>query len=328
MNGDGPNAEALKEKELGNAAYKLRKFTEALGHYEKAISLDPKEMSYLSNKAAVFFEQKEYQKCIDQCQKAFEVGRENLADFKLIARALARMASAYAKLEDFEQAKLYYEKSLTEHRTPDTLTKLSEVEKLLKDRARMAYIDPEISLQEKQKGNDFFLKGDYPTAMKHYSEAIRRNPDDAKLYSNRAACYQKLAEPHLALKDCDECIRLEPSFVKGYIRKGFALLAMRDTSKAKTSFEKALELDPNSSEAIDGFRKCSMGYSNLDPEEAKKRALSDPEVQQILKDPAMRIILEQMNSDPEAFKDHVQNPEIAAKIQKLFESGLISFQHR
>ena len=48
----------MAAKELGNAAYKKKKFDEAHLHYDKAIELDPKEMSFLTNKAAVFFEQK------------------------------------------------------------------------------------------------------------------------------------------------------------------------------------------------------------------------------------------------------------------------------
>lgn len=52
--------------------------------------------------------------------------------------------------------------------------------------------------------------------------------------------------------------------------------------------------------------------------------MADPEVQQILRDPAMRCILEQMQHDPHALHDHLKNPEVAAKIQKLLESGLIA----
>jgi tetratricopeptide (TPR) repeat protein len=202
---------------------------------------------------------------------------------------------------------------------------LSEVEKKFKEAERKAYLDPAKALDEKTKGNDFFSKGQYPQAIQHYNEAIKRNPDDSRIYSNRAACYQKLAEFSLALKDCDECIKLDPAFVKGYIRKGMALLAMKENSKATAAFQKALEIDPNSQEALDGYRKCTMA-SNSNPEEVRKRAMNDPEVQQILGDPAMRMILEQMQSEPKAVQEHLKNPEVARKIEKLMEAGLIGIR--
>ena len=36
--------------------------------------------------------------------------------------------------------------------------------------------------------------------------------------------------------------------------------------------------------------------------QARKRAMADPEVQKILNDPAMRMILEQMQNDPNAIQ--------------------------
>jgi len=322
---DDNKTAALNAKNEGNDCYKRREFAEALKHYDRAIELDPNDMTYYTNKAAVRFEQKDYENCIKDCEKAIEIGRENRADFKIIAKAYSRMANAYHKSGDLTNAKNYYQKSSAEHRTPETLKKLSEIEKVLKEKERSAYLNPEIALEQKTLGNEKFAKGEYPEAIKHYTEAIKRNPEDAKLFSNRAACYQKLAEFNLALKDCEECIRLDPNFVKGHIRKGYALLALKEYNRAQTAFQKAMEIDENNQEAIEGFRKCVL-TSNSNPEDVRKRAMADPEVQQILSDPAMRLILEQMQTDPKALQEHLKNPEIQSKIYKLIESGLIAIR--
>nr|XP_033336891.1 stress-induced-phosphoprotein 1 [Megalopta genalis] len=315
--------EALNEKQLGNNAYKKKNFEEALKHYNRAIELEPTEIIYQLNVAAVYFEQKEYEKCISQCEKAIDIGRENRADFKLIAKAFTRIGHAYKKVENWKQAKVYYEKSMSEHRTPEIKTLLSDIDKIIKEEERKAYIDPVKAEEEKELGNQRYKDGDYPTAIKHYTEAIKRNPDDPKYYSNRAACYTKLAAFDLGLKDCEKCIEIDPKFIKGWIRKGKILQGMQQQRKALTAYQKALELDPSNSEALEGYRSCAVSVSS-NPEEVRKRAMADPEVQSILRDPAMRLILEQMQSDPRALQDHLKNPDIAAKLQKLLESGLIA----
>ena len=293
---------AKREKEAGNAAYKKKDFSTALQHYNKAIEHDPQDITYYSNVAAVYFEQKEYRKCITECEKAIEIGRENRADYKLIAKVFCRVGNSNRKLGESRQAKQAYEKSLSEHRTPEVKTLLSQVEAVIKEEERRAFIDPEKAEEEKEKGNEFFKKADFSSAVKHYTEAINRNPDDPKLYSNRAACYTKLAAFDLGLKDCDMCTTLDDKFIKGWIRKGKILQGMQQQSKALTAYQKALEIDPTNAEANEGYRACTMAvHSN--PEEVRKKAMNDPEVQSILKDPAMRMILEQMQSDPKAVQE-------------------------
>uniref|UniRef100_W8C1W9 Stress-induced-phosphoprotein 1 n=2 Tax=Ceratitis capitata TaxID=7213 RepID=W8C1W9_CERCA len=313
---------AKKEKDAGNNAYKKKDFETALKHYHAALEHDPTDITFHNNIAAVYFEQKQYDDCIKECEKGIEVGRENRADFKLIAKALARIGNSYRKMEDYKQAKVYFEKAMSEHRTPEIKTSLSEVEAKIKEEERRAYINPELAEVEKEKGNELFKKGDYSNAVKHYSEAIKRNPDDPKLYSNRAACYTKLAAFDLGLKDCETCINLDDKFIKGYIRKGKILQGMQKSSKASAAYLKALEIDPQNAEALEGYRQCSISYQRS-PEDVMKNALGDPEVQQILKDPAMRVILDQMQTDPKAAKDHLQNPAIADKIMKLIEAGIV-----
>lgn len=140
------------EKEKGNEAYKKKDFELAITCYIKAKEYDPTDITFCNNLAAVYFEQKEYEKCISECEKGIEIGRENRADFKLIAKAFSRIGNAYKKLKNWKQAKMYYEKSMSEHRTPEIKTLISDLDKIIKEEERKAYIDPDKAEEEKETG--------------------------------------------------------------------------------------------------------------------------------------------------------------------------------
>ena len=311
------------EKEKGNKTYLEKKFETAIAHYDKAFELDHTNVTVLSNKATVFLEQQKYDECIALCLEAVEKGRDARADFKVIARAYQRTGNAYEKKEDYVNAIKYFDKSITEFRNTDVVKNKQVAEGKLKEQERLAYINPEVAQEEKESGNKLFLDGKFPEALNKYTEAIKRNPDDAKIYSNRAACYTKLAEFGLALTDCETCIKLEPTFLKGYIRKGGCHLAMKQFGNAREAYEKALEIDPRSKDALNGLENIRNQET---PEERRRTAMKDPEVQKILSDPGMQMILQQMQSNPESLKEHFQNPEIAGKISKLIECGVLGIR--
>lgn len=73
------------EKKIGNDFYKKKQFDEAIEHYGKAWELN-KDITYLNNVGAAKFEKGDLDGAIEVCQKAVEEGRENRADFKLIAK--------------------------------------------------------------------------------------------------------------------------------------------------------------------------------------------------------------------------------------------------
>ena len=58
-------------------------------------------------------------------------------------------------------------------------------------------------------------------------------------------------------------------------------------------------------------------------EQTLERAMRDPEVVGIMQDPVMQTILQQAQSNPAALQDHMKNPGIRAKIQKLIAAGII-----
>ena len=171
-------ADALKAE--GNALYKQKDLDGAAEKYTAAIATYPNEASYYTNRAAVHFERSDYASCEADCDQAIEVVKAQRGDLALLARAMTRKGTCLRQQGNLEAAIEMYQKALLEHRNADTLKRLQETEKQRKKRDDDAYVDMGKCAEEKEFGNLAFKESRYPDAVRHYTEALKRGPEQVR----------------------------------------------------------------------------------------------------------------------------------------------------
>lgn len=90
----------------------------------------------------------------------------------------------------------------------------------------------------KEQGNAALTAGKFEEAIKAYSDAIKLDESNHVLYSNRSAAYLKAGRFLDALNDGEKTIQINPTWPKGYSRKGAALFALEKYDEAFTCYNK------------------------------------------------------------------------------------------
>jgi len=192
------------------------------------------------------------------------------------------------------------------------------------------YLDPEKSQVHKDQGNTFFKNGKWQEAIVEYSEAIRRNPKDPLLYSNRATTYCKLMGWEAALKDCDTCLKIDSNFIKAWIRQGKIFHVLKQYHKSLMAYRKAAEIDANNSDLKNAKQDTMRAIQERNTsgemdENARQRALEDPEIKAAMNDPEVSSVLLQAQSGDQSivFRAMRDKPRIAEKIELLLAAGVL-----
>jgi stress-induced-phosphoprotein 1 len=324
-----PATEAEREKNLGNDAFRAGKLDEALEHYDKAIELDPHNVTFYNNKAVVLSKLGRYQESIDLVKKAIEDGRAHGASYDVIAKAYQKIASAYNGLNNLDAAIEALGASLLEKQDPAVKKELRALQDKRAKQKAQEYENPELAEKARQDGNTAFKDGKFPEAVALYSEAIKRAPRSAPLFSNRAAAYSKLGEFPMAIADCEKAIELDGNFSKAYTRKAYCHYMMKEYYKARDCYNQALQIDPNNADALGGLDEISAAlakqrYQAPDQEQIR-RAMADPEIQRIVQDPGMQQILKDLQENPGKAGHYFADPKIRDGLSKLRDAGILHF---
>ncbi|KAJ3674739.1 hypothetical protein LUZ60_005355 [Juncus effusus] len=110
----------------------------------------------------------------------------------------------------------------------------------------------------KDQGNELFKAGNYLKAAAVYTQAIKLEPKNHTLYSNRAAAFLHLVKLNKALADAEMTITLSPQWEKGYFRKGCVLEAMERYDDAVDAFQEALKHNPQNTEVSKKIKRLGQ----------------------------------------------------------------------
>jgi len=129
----------------------------------------------------------------------------------------------------------------------------------------------EQSLLFKDKGTEFFNQNKYDMASKKYNKIIEFLEHEISLKDekevqrssllqagrlNLAMCKIKVNDWMEARNLCDKVVEENPENVKGYFRRGEALIALNEHDLAVRDFEKVLELDADNKAAKNKVAMC------------------------------------------------------------------------
>ena len=117
-----------------------------------------------------------------------------------------------------------------------------------------------VAEEKKARGNDHYVKKQYAAALECYTAAIEASPASAAFYSNRAATFMMLNKWSEALADARECVKLDPDYLKGYMREGKCHLVLGDPKSAIRSYQMALQLEPGNEAAT---AECQVAQAVL-----------------------------------------------------------------
>lgn len=154
----------------------------------------------------------------------------------------------------------------------------------------------------KNEGNKCFKNQQYSEAVLSYTQAIEEDGNNAIYYSNRAAAYAKLNMKDNGIEDCKTAIKIDPNFVKAFIRLG-DFYYEDDVMNAKKYYEQAIKIEPTNEMAKSKLKSCEK------KEEKTETKIDDKKIAELLKNPEIMNMAKNLMKDksPEEIENMMKN---------------------
>jgi tetratricopeptide (TPR) repeat protein len=229
-------------------------YAEAILGYESFLKAHPEAAAVRSNLGAALAHEGRYTEAIGEYSQALKADNSN-------SGIRFNLAVAYYKMGDVEHAVKEFETlsaalPVADPQRRSVILLLSECYLREGEDARVIkLLDPLADTDT----NDLALAYLLGTALLHQGqeqrgalmiERILRNGDTAEAHMLMAVTQMKANEKKRAIDEVDRAIALNPALPEAYSLRGRLAFLSSDLQGAETAFRKALDLDPNSFDAL------------------------------------------------------------------------------
>ena len=234
------NAQAIYNK--GLCLIQINKFEEAIFDFSLIIKENPEDLESYYNKGICLLKINKIDEALAQFNKILQINKNYL--FANLQKGIC-----YSKLHKFDKA----------------LNELNYYEKNSKNENKNYELNY-------HKGLCYMNNKQYNFALEEFNNALRLDPNNAEALTNRALVYSELGKTKEATADRDAALKLNPNLIGEWIKQGDEFFSAKDYSKAIECYEKAIQLDPNNSDA---YKKLGKSYREKSKESfAKARQLA------------------------------------------------------
>ena len=220
----GDQPEVLVNRGLSSRT--LGALENAITDYDKAIRLfqalprDEQRDRFLArayfNRASVFYEKRDWDKCIADNTMAIELNPRDPV-------ALNNRGSVYKVRKEWDKALADFGEAL---------------------RLNPTYVAPLVN-----RGNTFIGKGDFDQALADFDRVIRQDPDDWIGYDGRGLARLLKGNLDPALEDLNQAIKLNPREGRTYLHRSEVHRKKGNQPQADADYRKAIQLDPRLAKA-------------------------------------------------------------------------------
>ena len=171
-------------------------------------------------------------------------------------------------------------------------------------------------LLDRLKGNLLVSLGEWEQAAQFYKEALADNPENARLWLDRAQFRRQRGDREGALADAQTALKHDPEFVDAHHFRGATLLQAGQQEAALEAFIKTVGLDPSHEAA---WRKIAQIWQKRGERQkvasAYKHAVElAPETEDLLREYAGVLEQADLKADPESLNELRR---ILAQIERL-----------